>query len=129
MSLMIEITPCFCNFQTPISYFQTSISYFQTPISDFVDQGVQTVQSTTLLFSKRLLLNVTGDRNNPLRLQFSNSDIDFQTQLSDFVEHPGGISHQREELTGILYYSMYCPLYFYNSLTWMSPSNNFKLYT
>ena len=68
MSLVIEITPCFCNFQTPTSKFQTPISDFQTPISDFVDQGVQTVLNTTLLFSKRLLHNVTGDRNNPLLL-------------------------------------------------------------
>ena len=40
----------------------------QTPISDFVDQGVQAILNTTLLFSKRLLLNVTGDRNNHLLL-------------------------------------------------------------
>ena len=75
MSLVIEITPCFCNFQTPIlesqtpiSDFQTPISDFQTPILDFVDQGVQAVLNTTLLFSKRLLLKVTSDRNNPLLL-------------------------------------------------------------
>ena len=75
MSLVIEITPCFCNFQTltsefqrPILDFETPISYFEIPILDFVDQGVQTVLNTTLLFSKRLLLNVTGDRNNPLLL-------------------------------------------------------------
>ena len=93
MSLVTEITPCFCNFQprtqtptsdiqTPISDFQTPISDFQTPISDFktpisdfetptsdfVDQGVPAVLNTTLLFSKRLLLNVTSDRNNPLLL-------------------------------------------------------------
>ena len=82
MSLVTEIIPCFCNFQTPTSDFQTPISDFQTPtsdfqtpisdfeipISDFVDQGVQAVLNTTLLFSKRLLLNVTSDRNNPLLL-------------------------------------------------------------
>ena len=89
MSLVIEITSCFCNFQTPtsdfqtptsdfqtlISDFETLISDFETPISDFespilnfVNQGVQAVLNTTLLFSKTLLLNVTGDRNNPLFL-------------------------------------------------------------
>ena len=75
MSLVIEITPCFCNFQTPTSEFQSPISDFQTPtpdfetpISDLVDQGVQAVLNTTLLFSKRFLLNVTSDRNNPLLL-------------------------------------------------------------
>ena len=89
MSLVIEITLCFCNFQTPTSEFQTPTSDFQAPISDFqtlisdfktlisdfktlisdfVDQGVQAVLNTTLLFSKRLLLNDTSDRNNPLLL-------------------------------------------------------------
>ena len=38
------------------------------PISDFVDQGVQAILNTTSLFSKRLLLNATSDRNNPLLL-------------------------------------------------------------
>ena len=56
------------DFETPISPFETPISDFEIPISDFVDQGVQAVLNTALLFSKRLLLNVTSDRNNPLLL-------------------------------------------------------------
>ena len=56
-------------------------------------------------------INVTGDRNNPLLFVISNPDVG--------LCRTGDLSHQREELTGTLYYSMYCPLYFNNPLTWM----------